>query len=122
MYDRSSNANCVDDARLELFARKQKSYQSIPPTRAALVQPLKRFAYQAGCIWSQATVCQPKTLSPADWGWTKEADVWKTCWSKLTLIAASCQELSVDARWDVTETANVIALACLVQHCAVAHA
>jgi len=32
MYDRSSTVKCVDDARLELFARKQKSYKSIPPT------------------------------------------------------------------------------------------
>ncbi len=41
MYDRSSTAKCVDDARLELFARKQRSYKSIPPTRAALMQHLK---------------------------------------------------------------------------------
>ena len=65
MYDRSSTATCVNDARLELFACKQKSYLSIPPTRAAIVQHLKRSAYQAGYIWSQATVCQPETLSPA---------------------------------------------------------
>ena len=94
MYDRSSIAKCVDDARLELFARKQKSYQSIPPTQAALVQHLKRSAYQAGCIWSQATVCQPEILSPADWGWIKEVDIWKTYWSTLPPIATSCQELT----------------------------
>ena len=94
MYDRSSTATCVNDAWLELFARKQKSYQSIPPTRAALVQHLKHSICQAGCTWSQATVCQPETLSPADWGWIKEADVWKTCWSMLPPIATSCQELT----------------------------
>ena len=94
MYDRSSTATCVNDARLELFARKQKSYQSIPPTRAALVQHLKPSAYQAGCIWSQATVCKPETLSSTDWGWIKETDVWKTCWSTLPPIATSCQELT----------------------------
>ena len=90
MYDRSSIAKCVE---LELFARKQKSYQSISPTRAALVQHLKRSAYQAGCIWSQVTVCHPETLSPADWGWIKDADIWKTYWSTLPPIATSCQEL-----------------------------
>ena len=47
LYDRSSNAVCVNDARLELFSRKQRSYQSIPPTRAAIVQHLKRATYQA---------------------------------------------------------------------------
>lgn len=87
MYDRSSTATCVNNARLELFARKQRSYQSIPPTQAALVQHLKRAAYQAACIWSQATVCQPETQSPADWGWIQEDDIWKTCWSTLPPIA-----------------------------------
>lgn len=94
MYDRSSTATCVNNARLELFARKQRSYQSIPPTQAALVQHLKRAAYQAACIWSQATVCQPETQSPADWGWIQEADIWKTCWSTLPPIATNCQELT----------------------------
>ena len=47
LYDRSSNAVCVNDARLQLFARKQRSYQSIPPTRTAIVQHLKRATYQA---------------------------------------------------------------------------
>ena len=42
MYDRSSSAEAVDDARLELFARKQRSYEAIPPTRAALVQHIKQ--------------------------------------------------------------------------------
>ncbi len=87
MYDKSSTAKSVDDARLE-------PYKSIPPTRAALMQHLKCSAYQAGCIWSQATVCQPETLSPAVWGWTKEADIWKTCWTTLPPIATSCQELT----------------------------
>jgi len=66
-------------------------------------------------------VCQPDTLSAADWGWTKEADIWKTCWTTLPPIARSCQELTVDVRWNVMATANVIDLASLVQHCAVAH-
>ena len=61
MYDRSSTADGVDEARLDMFARKQRPYEAIPPTRAALLQHVKRAAYQAGCIWSQATVCQPET-------------------------------------------------------------
>ena len=48
MYDRSSSATCVNEARLDLFARKQKSYDAIPPTRAALKEHAKRAAYQSG--------------------------------------------------------------------------
>ena len=60
MYDRSSATDSIDVARLELLSRKQRSYDSIPPTQAALIQHNKRAAYQAGCIWGQATICQWK--------------------------------------------------------------
>ena len=99
MYDRSSSAEAVDDARLELFARKQRSYEAIPPTRAALVQHIKQTkpssaAYQAGCIWSQALVCQPNAESPAEWGWKQEGDNWNIIWSALSPVAQSCQQLT----------------------------
>ena len=45
MYDRSSEATDIDAVRLDMFARKQRSYETIPPTKAALVQHTKRAAY-----------------------------------------------------------------------------
>jgi len=36
MYDRSSADVSVNDARLNLFARKQRPYDAIPPTQSAL--------------------------------------------------------------------------------------
>ena len=66
MYDRSSEATCVNDARLDLFARKQRAYDAIPPTQAALKEHVKRATYQAGCIWSQAIISQPEVHSPSD--------------------------------------------------------
>ena len=62
------HAVSVDKARLDMFARKQRPYEAIPPTSAA-PQHTKRAAYQAGCIWAQATQRQSKAESPADWGW-----------------------------------------------------
>ena len=50
LYERSSTTDCVDDARLDMFAGKQRPYEAIPPTRAALLQHLKCAAYQAGCL------------------------------------------------------------------------
>ena len=94
MYDRSSSTECVDEARLELFSRKQRSYEAIPPTRAALVQHIRRAAYQSGCIWSQALECQLKEESPAKWGWKQEENYWEILWSELPTIAKSCQELT----------------------------
>ena len=56
MYNRSSIADGVDEARLDLFARKQRPYEAIPPTRAALIQHIKHAAYQAGCVGSGNSV------------------------------------------------------------------
>jgi len=94
MYDRSSSTVAVDDARLELFARKQRSYDVIPPTRAALGQHIRRATYQAACIWSRALVCQSEEESPAEWGWKQEADCWSTLWSALPPVAQSCKQLT----------------------------
>lgn len=66
MYDRSSTAATVYEARFDMFVRKQRSYEAIPPTTAALLQHTKRAAYQAGCVWGQGTQCQPEPESPAD--------------------------------------------------------
>ena len=77
MYDRSSEATCVNDARLDLFARKQSSFDAIPPTHAALKEHVKRAAYQAGWVWSQAIISQPEVQSPSDFGWKKCGDRWK---------------------------------------------
>ena len=94
LYDRSSVTTSVNDARMELFARKQKPYDAIPPTSDALKEHVKRAAYQAGIIWSQATVPLPAIGSPADWGWVLKGETWHVSWTTLPPIAKSCQELT----------------------------
>ena len=94
MYDRSSTAATVDEARLDMFARKQRPYESIPPTRAALLQHTRRAAYQAGCVWVQATQCQPEAEDPADWGWQKVGEEWLVFWTANSPIAKTCDQLT----------------------------
>jgi len=77
MYYRSSAASCVNEARLDLFARKQRTYDAIPPTRAALREHAKRAAYQGGVILGQATASNPETSTPADWDWVQSEEAWK---------------------------------------------
>ena len=75
MYDRSSTLEEVDDARLDMFARKQSVFIRIRPTGAASqpsLQHVKHAAYQAGCIWSQCIVKQPQVHSPAECGWKRK--------------------------------------------------
>jgi hypothetical protein len=47
MYDQSSSTNKVNDASLDLFARKQRPYNGIPTSGAALVEHIKRSVLQA---------------------------------------------------------------------------
>ena len=50
MYDRSSSATDIDSGsvRLDMFVRKQKSYDAIARTNADLDYYIKCAAYQAG--------------------------------------------------------------------------
>ena len=94
MFDRSSHATDIDAVRLDMFARKQRSYDTIPPTRAALFQHTKCAAYQAGCIWSQSTLRQMELESPSQWGWQQQDNSWQILWTTLPPIAESCQQLT----------------------------
>ena len=77
MYDRSSQATDIDAVRLDMFAKKERSYVAIPSTRAALVQHTKRAAYQAGCIWSRSTLRHMEFESPSEWGWQQQDNSWQ---------------------------------------------
>ena len=94
IYDRSPAATGVDEARVHMFARKQRPFDSIPPTQSSLREHAKRAAYQAGVIWGQATCADADIGIPADWGWIKTEEMWKMCWTKLPPIASSCQEVT----------------------------
>jgi len=50
MYDRSRDVTTVNEASLDLFARKQRPYDSIPQTQAALKEHPKRAFYEVGHV------------------------------------------------------------------------
>ena len=49
-YNKASAASTVNEARLEQFAQKNKTFDTIPPTQEALRQQVKRAAYQGGWV------------------------------------------------------------------------
>ena len=69
MYDRFGSTNKVNDAIFDLFARKQRPYNGIHPSRAALVDHIKRSVLQAGHTRGQS-LCKSQTL----WGWEKTTE------------------------------------------------
>ena len=50
LQDRTSAQNAVNDARKQLFEKKGRQFDAIPPTRAALLEHSKRAVLQAGYI------------------------------------------------------------------------
>ena len=54
MYDRISELQGVDAAKSDLFSKKSREIENVPPTAAALLEHMKRAAFQAGHIWVSA--------------------------------------------------------------------
>ncbi len=63
LFDRTSTCTEVNDARWKVFPRKNAA-QQIPPTRAALVEHVKRAVCQGGHIWGKTLLPDPVLPSP----------------------------------------------------------
>ena len=74
MYERTSSATSVNEARLQMFAQRGREIDAIPPTEAALLQHSKTAIYQGALVWGNALDLSPKLPSPSDyvWLWTNK--------------------------------------------------
>ena len=94
LYDRTSGEDSVDKCRIHLFTSKARWIDNIPPTKAALLEHIKRATFQAGYIWRQSLVQNPTGVSPELWGWeASAAGFWRPVWSQLQIASDFCQEL-----------------------------
>ena len=95
MYDKSSSNSSVDVACKELFTKKRRFFDRLPPTRATLYQHVLRSAYQAGYFWGQCLVLEPILRDPPLWGWTKTCDntEWEPLWTTNPEASIACREL-----------------------------
>ncbi len=62
------------------FHQERKGHGCHPPTRAALIQHVKRAVYQGGHCWGKALQVSLNIPSPQNWGWT-DPHSWKTLWT-----------------------------------------
>jgi len=94
LYDKTSSLNSVNEARQELFCRRSRSIDNIPPTQNALVQHTKRVIYQAG-IWTSCTRAHPVIPNPSELGWSKTATakLWEPVWLTIPEISKACSQL-----------------------------
>ena len=94
MYNKTSNLEHVDQARLELFCQTNRGMENLPPTRAALLQHSLISVYQAS-IWTTSELPQQNRPSPASWGWNLDeaANTWSPLWTTLPVASKACLEL-----------------------------
>ena len=93
LYDRTSTCTEIDTARRKLFAKRHNA-QSIPPTKAALEEHVKRALYQGGHVWGQVLVSTPELPSPCKWGWSKTSEGdYEPFWTCLPDAGKSSYEL-----------------------------
>ena len=93
LYDRTTSLLKVNEARQELFCRKSREFDSIPPTEAALEQHIRLAVLQGPHTWGQTLLCQPALPSPADWRWQRQARRWSPYWTTLKQAKDNCYEL-----------------------------
>ena len=94
LYDKMSTMVEVNLARKDLFSKKSRSLENIPPTRAALEQHTMGAAFKAAFIWSQVLVKQCVIPSPSAWGWESD-NSWKPNWTTLSQAKDTCYELII---------------------------
>ena len=82
LCDHTSSQNYVNEARKQLFTQRGRAIGGLPSTQAALIQPIKKAAYQAGHCWAQMEIAAAELPSPSEWGWNKKAEGgWEVCWT-----------------------------------------
>ena len=69
--------------------------EQIPPTQNALVQHVKRAAYQGGYCWHTCLDVLQRLPSPVNWGWvmSDQQTYWQPVWTTIPDIAKRCPEL-----------------------------
>ena len=94
LYNKTSGLENVDEARMELFCRGNKTMEKIQPTKAALLLHLKCAAYQAG-VWTTSEVTKQDRPSPDGWGWSWDKEIlsWTPVWTTLPLASKACTGL-----------------------------
>ena len=93
LYDRTSLSKNVNACRKEMFSKKGRLPESIPPTLDALKLHILRAVYQASYCWAQSLFKEPTLPDPCDWGWTLSGENYETVWTTIPEASKICSEL-----------------------------
>ena len=91
VYDQTSNSLDVNSCRRDLFVKKGRAMEVLPPTCAALPQPCA--SYQARYVWRQSLDQLQQLPSLEDWGWKMVGETYFLHWTDLAEVAIAIREL-----------------------------
>ena len=69
------------------------TFEYLPPTKAALVEHIKRTTRIAGYVWGQSIISKQVLPSPNLWGWVKSETGWVPFWTPLPRAAKAMNVL-----------------------------
>ena len=94
MYSRTSDDAHVNTARMNLFSRKSRSIEHIPPSQSVLEEYVKRASFQSGHVWDSPWNC---SLIPdvTHWGMVSQVNlsVKVQKWTTMPIAQKACLEL-----------------------------
>jgi hypothetical protein len=92
-YMKKPMCNRVNECRKQLFAKKARLIENIPPTKDALCQHMLRAVYQAGFVWRQSLELHQVLPNPSKWGWKIVNNSYQPIWMKLNEVSQALTEL-----------------------------
>ena len=117
LHHKVSTLLVVNEARRELFCKKNKSLENLLPTQDALLQHARRAVFQTN-IWTTMSAEYP---TPEDWGWRKQENSWKPIWMTLLVHETNLSGVDASPQEAAVLDASVLKLDYLVLTFAVAH-
>ena len=83
----------VNQARQQIFARSSRTFEFLPPTKAALIEHIKRTTYHTRYVWGQSLIAEQVLPSPDSWGWAMSEFGWVLFWTPLSQASEALEEL-----------------------------
>jgi len=93
VYDRTSELSDLNSCRRQLFTKKCRSLELLPPTSDAFCLHVKRAVLQGVHVWGKSLQIEPEPVCPSKWGWVKKDDQWTPVWMTLPEVSKVCREL-----------------------------
>ena len=93
LYHSTSPSSSANKSTKELFSKKGRLLDGIPPTTDTLQLHIYRAIYQASYCWAQSLCKLPSLPDPCEWVWKMEDKHYKIVWTSIPEASKMCNEV-----------------------------